>query len=65
MKISIKPIFLIAAFCVSISSWAQDSTQIKDYTFTLEEAIHYGLENSYNSQIAQFVNYSCFPVHNV
>ena len=48
-----KHIFLIAFSLCAILVNAQDSTQVEKRTFTLEEAILYGLDNGYNSHIAK------------
>ncbi len=48
-----KHIFLIAFFLCAFLVNAQDSTRVEKRTFTLEEAIQYGLDNGYNSRIAK------------
>lgn len=48
-----KHIFLIAFFAFSIYSQAQETVKLQQRTFTLEEAIQFGLENGYNSRIAK------------
>lgn len=48
-----KHIFLIAFFAFSIYSQAQETVNLQQRTFTLEEAIQFGLENGYNSRIAK------------
>jgi len=48
-----KNIFLILFSLFAIVANAQDSTRVEKRTFTLEEAILYGLDNGYNSRIAK------------
>lgn len=48
-----KHIFLIAFFAFSIYSQAQETVNLQQRTFTLEEAIQFGLENGYNPRIAK------------
>ena len=48
-----KNIFLFLFSLFAIVANAQDSTRVEKRTFTLEEAILYGLDNGYNSRIAK------------
>ncbi|WP_300433936.1 TolC family protein [Christiangramia sp.] len=53
MSISIiKKILLLVGVSLNLSLYAQDTLPNPEYSFSLEEAVRYGLENAYNSQIA-------------
>ena len=47
-----KQFLLLLAISISVVTYAQDSLPNPQYSFSLEEAVQYGLENGYNSQIA-------------
>ncbi len=47
-----KQFLLIVAIHFNIATQAQDTLPDPEYKFSLEEAVSYGLENAYNSQIA-------------
>ncbi|PVW14272.1 TolC family protein [Marixanthomonas spongiae] len=47
------PVFLIVFSLFTVALQAQDSTQVEKRAFSLAEAIQYGLDNGYNSRIAQ------------
>ncbi len=44
---------LLLAISISTSLWAQDQSSQEAYSFSLEEAITFGLENNYSSRISE------------
>ncbi|MDT0685209.1 TolC family protein [Autumnicola psychrophila] len=53
MRILNKFQIAVAIVFISFPIWSQEKNQISKYSLSLEEAIVFGLENNYNSRIAQ------------